>query len=159
MEQTGKRFTVTRKVYEMFAAETQDLTWSLLDEFVRVYCQSSVNEQIGCIQKYLVECSDMPRTSVKPLRMVNRKVRALREYEPAFETGYPLEKKPRDEQKKLKILIKRENKSAKRELKKDSQFIARKRLEERRSKDQEYKTKMKNGRNIQGTQNMESSFY
>ncbi|TPX73510.1 hypothetical protein CcCBS67573_g05214 [Chytriomyces confervae] len=83
----------------------------------------------------------------KPLQLQKRKAIAIKTYVPKFQEHYSHDRrfdpnKERAEAKKVKAEYKKEFKGAVRELRKDGQFIARQRLEERKEKAGIYKKKM-----------------
>ena len=85
----------------------------------------------------------------KPLLLQTRKPIPLPLLEPRFEENYEVRSKRRagdkvqNERQKLKYKIKKETKSAMREIKKDAAFLAKEQLKERMDKDAERKRKVK----------------
>ena len=83
-----------------------------------------------------------------PLQLQRHKPVALKEYAPRFDESFnPGKKRDVDEErqhaKRLQHVYKREFKAAKRELRKDNQFLADVKLKETIEKDREYKEKIK----------------
>jgi len=83
-----------------------------------------------------------------PLQLQRHRPVALKEYAPRFEESFnPGKKRDVDEErqhaKRLQHVYKREFKAAKRELRKDNQFLADVKLKETIEKDREYKEKIK----------------
>ncbi|KAJ3293561.1 nucleolar complex protein 14 [Borealophlyctis nickersoniae] len=88
------------------------------------------------------------RLKRRPLQLQKRKPVAIKTYIPKFEEHYSVDKKrydpnrERSEAAKLRFQYKKEFKGAARELRKDAAFVARRRLQEGKEKDAEYKKKM-----------------
>ncbi|KAI8613320.1 nucleolar protein 14 [Chytriomyces sp. MP71] len=83
----------------------------------------------------------------KPLQLQKRKAIAIETYVPKFQEHYSLDRrydpnKERADAKKTKAEYKKEFKGAVRELRKDGQFIARQRIQEKQEKANVYKKKM-----------------
>ncbi|KAK9474271.1 nucleolar protein 14, partial [Dipodascopsis tothii] len=101
-----------------------------------------------------------------PLALQHYKAMAIPTYAPKFEENYNVDKKSydpdvqRQEIGKLKAQVKKERKGALRELRKDSRFIAREKIKERREKDQQYHEMLaKLERSIQTEEGAEKNKY
>ena len=91
---------------------------------------------------------DEARLARKPLRLHNHRPLAIKMSIPLFEESYNPDKhydpdRDRAEFSKLKAEHKRERKGALRELRKDSAFMARETLRQRKEKDAEYEKKQR----------------
>ncbi|OBZ82885.1 putative nucleolar complex protein 14 [Choanephora cucurbitarum] len=78
-----------------------------------------------------------------PLRLQAHRPVPIAQHLPKFETAYSMDRhydpdQERAQQRKLEAQLKKEKKGALRELRKDSQFIARERVKERKQKDADY---------------------
>ncbi|XP_066277879.1 nucleolar protein 14-like isoform X1 [Branchiostoma lanceolatum] len=91
---------------------------------------------------------DHSQTTYCPLQYEKLKPKPLKLYEPKFEEGYNPERKikgsrKQKEKERLLKMHKREMKGAVREIRKDTQFLARQQLQEQMEKDAERKRKVK----------------
>lgn len=111
---------------------------------------SSVVEQKNQLQEELTKLIDETQAHRQPLRLHAHRAIPLASFIPKFDEGgrsrgghAPFDPdSARSEAAKLKALVKKERKGAVRELRKDSQFLAQERANERRAEDAEYKRKM-----------------
>ncbi|KAI8052601.1 nucleolar protein 14 [Gilbertella persicaria] len=88
-----------------------------------------------------------------PLRMQSHRPIPIAQHLPKFENAYSMDRHydpdhERSQQRKLEAQLKKEKKGALRELRKDSQFIARERAKERKQKDADYNKYVKGVMNI-----------
>ncbi|ORX48425.1 Nop14-like protein [Piromyces finnis] len=100
----------------------------------------------------------------RSLQWQKRKPVAIASIVPKFEENYSVDKhydknRERAEYNKLKAQVQKEKKGALRELRKDNMFLARKRLQEIREKDREYKEKIKGIYGMLGNEQGEQNKY
>ena len=104
-------------------------------------------------------------TSRRPLELHHHRPLAIKTAIPKFEESYSLDKhydpdRERSERSKLRAEHKRERKGAMRELRKDSNFIARESLREKKERDKEYEKKYRRlVAEIQGEEGREAKGY
>nr|CAG8492247.1 10946_t:CDS:10 [Entrophospora candida] len=146
IKQYAKLYSSTTAFIELFHPVIEILsTYFSIDKF-----SNFVKDKINQLKETLERMERFSRESRKPLELQHHRPIPLPTFIPKFHENYSIDKKCRDTGRdqasfnKLKSQHKKERKGAIRELRKDSQFIARQKIGKIREKDMAYKNKIKN---------------
>ncbi|CAH1757334.1 4928_t:CDS:10 [Entrophospora sp. SA101] len=146
IKQYAKLYSSTTAFIELFHPVIEILsTYFSIDKF-----SNFVKDKINQLKETLERMERFSRESRKPLELQHHRPIPLPTFIPKFHENYSIDKKYRDTGRdqasfnKLKSQHKKERKGAIRELRKDSQFIARQKIGKIREKDMAYKNKIKN---------------
>jgi len=121
---------------------------NLISDLEKVPFSNKLNELIKNFKSNLNSYIQGENVKRKSLQWQKRKPIPIASIVPRFEENYSVDKhydknRERAEYNKLKAQVQKEKKGALRELRKDNMFLARKRLQEIKEKDKEYKEKIK----------------
>jgi len=134
------KYDVFPEIFRPLAAVVQAIPAAKLPQKLQTLCQTFATA-VGTAAKTVEEVK-------APLTLQKRKAMPIKEFNPRFDMAYfPGKRGVKDPEsnnmQKLKALHKKETKGARRELKKDNQFLANQRLQDRLEKDQDYAKRIK----------------
>ncbi|KAK9897630.1 Nop14-like protein [Cystobasidium minutum MCA 4210] len=118
-----------------------------LDRILAELPSSALKERASTVKAGLDRAMKLARAARRPLALQSHKPVPIPTFIPKFDAGYAPGRKfdpdsARNEEAKLKALVKKERKGAIRELRKDSRFLAGERAKMQAEKDREYKSKI-----------------
>lgn len=138
------------------SASLPEMAIPILNRLKSIPEKSSITneEALISVKRYLEGLISTGKLRRRPLAWQKFKTVEMKTYVPKFEVNYSMDRKRREEnkdkqaEKRLQYEYKKEFKSAVRELRKDASFIARRKLNEQKAEDQEYKKKINKLRGI-----------
>jgi nucleolar protein 14 len=121
---------------------------NLISDLEKMPVSNKLKESLKEFKSNLSSYIQSENVKRKSLQWQKRKPIPIASIVPKFEENYSVDKhydknRERAEHNKLKAQVQKEKKGALRELRKDNMFLARKRLQEIKEKDREYKEKIK----------------
>jgi len=121
---------------------------NLINDLEKISFSVKLKELLKEFKYNLISYLQGENVKRKSLQWQKRKPIPIASIVPKFEENYSIDKhydknRERAEHNKLKAQVQKEKKGALRELRKDNMFLARKRLQEIKEKDKEYKEKIK----------------
>ncbi|CAG8556427.1 17304_t:CDS:10 [Acaulospora colombiana] len=142
VEKYSKLYSSTAAFIELFSATSKILSLYPIDRFSEI-----VKTKVVDMQGKLTRLQKFAHRNRKPLELHHHRPIPLPTYIPKFQEKFSIDKnydpdRERARLNKLKAQYKKERKGAIRELRKDTQFIARHDLEKIREKDTAYKKKI-----------------